>query len=171
MTFRERLENHHSKASTSIIVSEICKHPKKMEELMQTFVAGPLRITQRAAWPLSYVAQNNSTLLTSYYDILINELYNPNNHNAIKRNILRALQYTNIPTKYQGKVLNRCFEFLHDNNQPIAIHAFSMTIAYNLSKEYPNIIPELKSSIELLMPNGSAGVRSRGNKILKQLNK
>lgn len=171
MSFKERLAQGHSKEITQSIVNEVCTHPKKMDELMNIFVEGPMRITQRAAWPLGFIAQQNPDLLTKYYDLLIDELHNPNNHVAVKRNILRALQYTDIPTKYQGKILNRCFEFLHDSNQPIAIHAFSMTVAYNLSKEYPDIIPELKSSIELLIPNGSAGVRSRGNKILKQLNK
>lgn len=171
MSFKERLGQGHSKEITQSIVNEVCTHPKKMDELMQIFVEGPMRITQRAAWPLGFIAQQKPDLLTKYYDILIDELHNANNHDAVKRNILRALQYTKIPPQYQGKILNRCFDFLLDSNQPIAIHAFSMTVAHNLSKEYPDIIPELKSSIELIMPNGSAGIKSRGNKILKQINK
>lgn len=171
MSFKERLEKEHSKTTTSAIVNEVCNNPKKMDEFMQTFINGPMRITQRAAWPLGFIAQRNPELLNKYYDLLIKELHNDNNHDAVIRNILRALQYTAIPKKHQGKILNRCFEFLHDSNRPIAIHAFSMTVAYNLSKEYPDIIPELRTSIELLMPNGSAGIKSRGNKILKLISK
>ena len=171
MSFKQRLENEYCKATIHTIVNEICEQPKKMNELMQTFVDGPLRITQRAAWPLGFIAQRQPVLLSNYYDILIEELHKEDNHDAITRNILRALQYTKIPKKYQGKILNRCFEFLHDSNQPIAIHAFSMTVAFNLSKEYTDIIPELKSTIEMMLPNGSSGIKSRGNKILKQIDR
>lgn len=171
MSFKQRLENEYCKATIHTIVNEICEQPEKMNELMQTFVDGPLRVTQRAAWPLGFIAQRQPALLSNYYDILIEELHKEDNHNAITRNILRALQYTKIPKKYQGTILNRCFEFLHDSSQPIAIHAFSMTVAFNLSKLYPDIIPELKSTIEMMLPNGSAGIKSRGNKILKQIDR
>ncbi len=171
MTFKERLEKEYCKTTISAIVIDICKHPEKMDGFMKTFIDGPLRITQRAAWPLSFIAQKNPTLLNNYYPVLIDELHKPTNHDAITRNILRAFQYTDIPKKHQGKLLNRCFEFLHDNNQPIAIKAFSMTVAHNLSKTYPDIIPELKVSIENLLPHGSAGIKSRGNKILKEINR
>lgn len=171
MSFKERLAQGHCKEITQSIVREVCNNPEKMEEFMQTFIDGPMRITQRAAWPLGFIVQKKPNLLTPYYPVLIKELDNKNNHQAVNRNILRALQYTNIPKKHQGKILDKCFQFLSDNNQPIAIKAFSMTVAYNLGKEYPEIIPELKASIELLLPDGSSGIKSRGNKILKQLNK
>lgn len=171
MSFKERLENGYCKTTIHAIVNEICEQPKKMDAFMQTFINGPLRITQRAAWPLGFIAQQKPNLLNPYYPTLISELDNKNNHQAVTRNILRALQYTSIPTKYQGAILDRCFKYLSDNKQPIAVKAFSMTVAYNLSKDYPDIKPELKASIENLLPEGSAGVRSRGNKILKQLNK
>jgi len=93
------------------------------------------------------------------------------NHDAVNRNILRTFQYVDIPEKHQGKVLNICFDFLNDNCQPIAIRAFSMTVISNLSKKYADIIPELKISIEALMPNASSGLKSRGKKILKTMNK
>ena len=171
MSFKERLAQGHSKEITQSIVNEVCKNPKKMDDFMQIFVNGPMRITQRAAWPLGFIAQKKPELLKPYYPILIKELDNGKNHQAVARNIIRAFQFTDIPKEYQGVILDRCFKFLSDNNQPIAVKAFSMTVAYNLSKEYPDIIPELRASIENLLPEGSAGIKSRGKKILKQLNK
>lgn len=171
MSFKERLTQGHSKEITLSIVNEVCKKPKKMDEFMQTFINGPMRITQRAAWPLGFIAQKKPELLNPYYPILIKELDNIKNHQAVTRNIIRAFQYTVIPKKYQGEILDRCFKFLSDGNQPIAVKAFSMTVAYNLSKEYPDIIPELRASIENILPEGSVGIKSRGKKILKQLNK
>ena len=58
---------------------------------------------------------------------------------------------------------------LNSPNEPIAVKAFSMTVIFNLSKKYPDIVPELKASIEYLMPNASAGIKSRSNKILRAI--
>jgi hypothetical protein len=171
MKFRERLDKAHNKTTTTAIVNEIYSQPKKMDELMQIFIDGPLKIRQRAAWPLGLIAQKEPELLTNYYPLLINQLHQKETHQAVTRNILRAFQYVIVPEKHQGKLLNRCFEFLTDSSQPIAVKAFSMTVIYNLSKEYPDIVPELKVSIENLLPNGSAGIKSRGNKILREINR
>ena len=171
MNFRERLEKEHSKSTTTIIVNQICSNPEKMDELMQIIVDGPITISQRAAWPMSFVVEKHPNLLLNYYDVLIKLLNKNDNHPAITRNILRALQFVEIPKKYQGQILNRSFELLNDNCQPIAIKVFSMTVIYDLSKKYPDIIPELKTSIKLLLPNASPGLKNRGNKILKEINR
>ncbi len=166
MNFREKLEQGHSKTTTTEIVNAICKSSKKMDELMKCFIEGPVQITQRAAWPMSFVAQKHPELLLKYYDLLIDLLNQPNKHDAINRNILRAFQFVEIPEKHQGKVLDVSFKLLNSSDEPIAVKAFSMTVIYNLSKKYPDIIPELRASLESLMPNASSGVKSRGKKIL-----
>lgn len=44
-----------------------------------------------------------------------------------------------------------------------------MTIIYNISQHVPELKPELKELIEEVIIYGSAGLKSRGNKIIKQL--
>ncbi|MCO6500514.1 MAG: hypothetical protein J5I47_09085 [Vicingus serpentipes] len=170
MDFRKKLELGHSKLFTNEIVEEISLHPKKMDDLMQFFLEGPVEITQRAAWAMSVTAEKHPELLINYYPLFIKLLNQSNKHNAINRNIVRALQYADIPKKYQGQVLDACFKLLNSSVEPVAVKVFCMTVIYNLSKKYPDIIPELKASIEALLPDGSAGIKSRGNKILKKLN-
>ena len=165
MDFYEKLALGHSKLFTN----EICAHPKRMDELMQLFIEGPVQITQRAAWSISVIAKKHPKLLLKYYPILIDLLNQPGKHDAINRNILRAFQFVEIPEEYEGNVLDISFILLNSSSEPIAVKAFSMTVIYNLTKKYPDIIPELKASIEALMPNGSAGIKSRGNKILKAI--
>jgi hypothetical protein len=169
MNFRLELEQEHSKELTNKIVEEVLIHPKKMDELMSVFVEGPVQITQRAAWAMSYVAQRHPKLLVNYYDLMIDLLNQQGKHDAINRNIVRALQYANIPEKFQGQILDACFKLLNSSKEPIAVKAFCMTVIYNLSKIYPDIIPELRASIENLLPTASAGLKNRGNKILKAI--
>jgi hypothetical protein len=169
MEFRKLLEQGHSKANTTIIVEEVSLSTKKMEELMTCFVEGPVQITQRASWPISFIAQKHPKLLDKYYPLFIELLNTTNKHDSINRNILRAFQFVNIPEEHEGNVLDICFKLLNSNHEPIAVKAFSMTVIFNFSKKYPAIIPELIASIETLIPTGSAGIKSRGKKILKAI--
>jgi hypothetical protein len=169
MNFSTLLENTHSKATTTLIVDEIEANPSRLDELMQLLLGNDSLLAQRAAWPFSFIAEKNPELVKKYIPKLIDKLEVKNDHPAIKRNILRAFQHFNFSSKHEGKLLSISFNLLNDFEQPIAIKAFAMTVVYNLSKKYPEIKNELKISIENLIPNGSAGIKSRGNKILKQL--
>lgn len=169
MDFRKLLELGHSKLITNQIVGEVLTHPKKMKDLMKIFADGPSIISQRSAWPMSIIAENHPELINDYYDLFIDLLNQPNKHNAINRNIVRAFQYADIPEKYEGQILDVCFKLLNSSEEPVAVKAFSMTIIYNLSKKYPDIIQELRASIESLLPDGSAGIKSCGNRILRAI--
>ena len=92
-------------------------------------------------------------------------------HNAVLRNTIRILEDIEVPEKYEGEIYQRCFVFLNDPDQPIAIRCFSMSVVFNIAKKYPDLKNELIASLELHMPYGSAGFKSRGNKILNYLSK
>jgi len=169
MNYRTELEQGQSKTLTTAIVNEVANSQKKMDELMQCFVDGPIRITQRAAWPMSDIAKKHPTLLFKYYPFLIELLNQPDKPDAINRNILRALQFVIIPEEHEGNLLDVSFKLLNSATEPVAVKAFSMTVIYNLTKKYPDIVPELKASVEALIPDGSAGIKHRGNKILKAI--
>ncbi|MBL4669604.1 MAG: hypothetical protein JKY30_10125 [Flavobacteriales bacterium] len=169
MNYRLELEQGQSKILTTAIVNEVANSQVKMDELMQCFVDGPIRITQRAAWPMSDIAKKHPLLLFKYYPLLIDLLNQSDKHDAINRNILRAFQFVEIPEEYEGHILNVSFKLLNSNTEPVAVKAFSMTVIYNLTKKYPDIIPELKASIKALIPDGSPGIKNRGNKILNAI--
>ena len=169
MNFRTALKAEHSKALTKKIVAEIISEPTRMKEIVDLILDAPYRITQRAAWPLSVVAEKHPELLEPYLPILIRKLEEKGNHPAINRNIVRALQYITIPKKLEGQVLDNCFNLLNSKDEPLAVRCFSMTVIHNLVEKYPDIKPELVSSISAQLDHQSAGFRARGRKILKQL--
>ena len=90
-------------------------------------------------------------------------------HNAVPRNILRILQFVDIPRPLQGIVTNICFDFLISKEIPVAIKAFSMTVLANIAQKEPDLKNEIISTIQIMLPYGSAGIQSRGRKVLKQL--
>ena len=169
MDIRQALLAEHSKAQCSKIVNYIGSDKRKFKELMKAFFSGEYRITQRAAWPLSYCVSNYPQLVTPYLDQLLATLENPDVHNAVVRNIIRLLQDIKIPKRYHGKIMTICFDFISSETIQVAIKAFSLTVLNNLAKDYPEIRPELKLIIEERWDNESPAFKSRARKILDRL--
>ncbi len=137
--------------------------------LVGIYLKGPYRITQRAAWPLSYCVVAHPELIDGHLSSMLKFVKKPGNHDSVKRNTVRLLQFIEIPKRFHGQVVDLCFGYLTNPNEPIAVKAFSMTVLCKLVKGIPDLKEELKIIIEDQMPYGSAGFVSRGKKVLKEL--
>ena len=93
MDIRQSLLAEHSKPQTMKIVEFIGADEKRFAELMKIFFAGEYRLTQRAAWPLNYCAERHPDLIQPYLPKLLNCLNRDDVHDAVKRNIVRLLQF------------------------------------------------------------------------------
>jgi hypothetical protein len=171
MTIRERFELKPSKAKINNIVVDAVNDEATLKELVTLTCEGTQSINMRAAWAMSYVFEEKPLFITPFYDLLISTLERTDIHEGVRRSILRAFQFTELPEDLSGKIITLCFAFLQDSSQPIGIKMFSMQVLYNLSLRYPEIQHELRLHIEEQFPNQSAGFKSRGGKILKKLNK
>ncbi len=167
MDLLKLLRAEHSKKQTDRIVAYIGDDKERFQELIQLFFKGEYRITQRAAWPLSYCVRNHPELITPYYGQLLDNLGRKDIHVAVIRNTVRLLQDVSIPKRWHGRVMSICFDFAGDVETPIAVKVFAMTIVSNLSKDYPEILSELKLIIEEQWEQATPAFRSRARKILK----
>ncbi len=170
MNIVQELLREHSKAATSRITEYVGSNPRRFARLVEVYLAGPYRITQRAAWPLGNCVEQYPRLLKPHFLEILKAAQAPGIHDSVKRNTVRLLQFVEIPTKYQGKVADLCFRFLLDKREPIAVRAFSMTVLANLSQVQQVLQQELRIVIEDQLPYGSPGFVSRARKILKGLN-
>lgn len=171
MNLREEILKEHSKEQCEKIVKWIVASQQRFDELFRLFMHDESRVMQRAAWPISNAVIAHPEFINNHFGSLIEKLRQPHNHNAVKRNAIRLLQEVDIPKKWQGSIMNICFQFLASPTEMVAIKVFSMAVLANLCKTYPEIAPELKLLIEAQLPTQTAGFRSRANKVLKQLNK
>jgi hypothetical protein len=167
MNLRDFILQEHSKRQCDAIVAWVGQDQKRFDELFQLFLNSEYRVTQRAAWPLSYCVIKYPGLMNNNYGELINNLKKTNLHDSIKRNTVRLLQAVDIPKKYEGGVMEICFKYLESPNEAVAIKAFSLTVLGNLAKEYPEIIPEIKLMIEEQLPHQSAAFKSRAKAFMK----
>lgn len=171
MDILESLRKEHSKKQTDRIVKYIGADKKRFARLIELFFRGEYRITQRAAWPLSYCVRAHPQLIDPYFKPLLENLARKDIHVAVIRNTVRLLQDVTIPEKHQGRVMSTCFDFLQSPETPIAVKAFSLTILSNLSKDYPDIRGELRLIIDEQWEHSTAAFRSRAKKALREMDK
>lgn len=165
------LEDAVQNRNRALSVADYASSDKKyFKELMQCFLSNDYRLAQRAAWSVSWAAINKPAMIQPYIKDLVAQLTRTDVHDAVIRNSARVLQDISIPEKYHGVLMNACFALIEKHETPAAIKAFSLTILYTLSERYPEIKAELQLIINERWPHETAAFRSRGGKILKNLN-
>ena len=169
MQLRETILSEHSKTNCARIAKWVGSNQQRFDELFGLFLNDEYRVVQRAAWPLSYAVMAHPELIQKHFGRLLKNLKKPGLHDAVKRNTVRLLQDIMIPKKYQGEVMNICFDYIISPVEKPAVKAFSLTVLQHLSKQYPEIKQELKTIIEDRWDFESMAFQSRAKRILKEL--
>jgi hypothetical protein len=167
MNLREEILKEHSKKQCSKIVNWVGVDQEKFDQLFHLFLHSEYRVTQRAAWPLSYCVIAHPHLIEHHYKELLENLKKPYLHDSIKRNTVRLLQVVDIPENCEGAVMEICFSYLESPGEAVAVKAFSLTVLAKLAKKYSEIVPEIKLIIEEQLPHQSAAFKSRAKDFLK----
>ena len=167
MDFRDSLQKTHSKAQSVKIADNVGVNKARFKKLLDVYLTGPYRITQRAAWPLSLCVERHPRLIQPHLGQILRHLERPGVHDAVRRNTVRMLQSIEIPPRFRGKVADLCFAYLKNRKEPIAIRVFSMTVLKNLSTTEPDLMQELRLLIEDELPYASAAFRARARTTLK----
>jgi hypothetical protein len=97
MDLRNQILSEHTKANCQLIVEWVGHDQSRFDELFELFLHDEYRVTQRAAWPMSYCAIAHPSLMKKNMGRLVRNLQKPNIHNSVKRNTLRFLQVTDVP--------------------------------------------------------------------------
>jgi hypothetical protein len=166
VNLKRQILKEHSKANSDRITAYVGNDKKRFADLIKVYRDGPYRVTQRAAWPISCCVEKYPELIRPHLAIMLNFLRQPGLHIAVKRNTVRLLQFINIPKKFQGRVAEICFNFLHDKKEAVGVKAFSLTVLHNLSRSEPYMMNELKTIVEDQLPYAPASFRSRAKRIL-----
>lgn len=171
MNLKEELICNYSLGKIEKIAKHAIANKTVFEELMTHYIGENQRLAQMASWCVSHAVDIDTTIILPHIHNLVDIIHTTNKHDAVIRNSIRILQFVEIPEYLQGKVMNKCFEFIEQPSYPAAFKAYSLTVLFNLSMIYPDIKPELKTIIEILLPTESAAFKSRGKRILIALNK
>jgi len=171
MNLVDLILKEHSKAQKDKIVRYVSNDAKRFDELMALFFKGPYRVTQRASWPLSSIVENHPSLIKTHLKKILQNVMKPGQHDAVKRNTVRLLQYIKVPKSLQGLATDVCFQLLANRKEPVAIRAFTITVLTTLAQQEPDLKNELIPLIEEQLPYSSPAFVSRAKRALKELKK
>jgi hypothetical protein len=173
MNLKAKLAEEHSMRISKDIQQYVKNDQKRFSDLIDILLGDDVKLGQRAALAVNWCFDYDPSGFILEADRLIKAfLERPDFHVAVRRCIIRNLQFMDIPEKYQAKLYDRCLLILHQENETIAIKAFSMLVAYNICKDLPELKAELQEAILLnLELSTSPGIQNRGKKILKKLAK
>jgi len=143
MNLRDEILAEHSKRQTAKIVEWVGNDPKRFGELMRLFLGDIYRVTQRAGWPLSDCVKLHPALIKPYFSQLLKQIERDDVHIAVRRNVVRLLQFVEIPKRYEGRIFDACYALLNDPKEPVAVRVFSMTVAANIARNSPELLEEL----------------------------
>lgn len=156
------------KAGVNAVIRYVGGNRERFDKLVTIFLNGPIRVTQYAAWPLSFCVQHHPKLITPHYAQILRAAKTTDS-SAVRRNIMRLLQFVDIPKKFQGAAASLAFRFLENRKEAIAVRVFSMTVLANLCTVNPSLTREVIVLIEEGLPYGTAAYASRAKRVLKQL--
>jgi hypothetical protein len=129
-------------------------------------------LSNRAMWVLSHCADLDFERIKPFQVKLINHLKNKNIHSGVIRSVLRIFQEQPIPKKHESFMIDKCFEYIKNPKEAIAVRAFAMTVVYNISKPYPELLSELSIVLtHLNIEHESAGIINRAKNTLKNIAK
>ncbi|MFT3746396.1 MAG: hypothetical protein QM785_19150 [Pyrinomonadaceae bacterium] len=166
MNIREALLEVHSKAQAEKICDYVGDDPDRFAELMKHMMGPVYRLSQRAAWPVSYCIERHPQLIAPYWGKLAEQLEREDAHVAVRRNVARLLQFVDIPKRYEGRIFDACFELFADVTQPVAVRCFSLSVAAKLAKDKPELLEELRLVAAQHPETATAGMRARFKNVL-----
>lgn len=129
-------------------------------------------LSSRAMWVLGHVSDVDNSLIPPYYSKLILNLKNKDLHNGVIRNTLRLFQKYKVPKKHETFMLDKCYEYITNPKEAIAVRAFAITVVFNISKPFPELLNELKLILnEVNKQEEAPGIKSRVKNTLKNIDK
>ena len=97
MDLRAALLEVHSKAQAEKIAAYVGEDPDRFAELIKLLLGPVYRLSQRAAWPVSYCIERDPELVKPYFNVLIKQLERDDTHAAVRRNVARLFQFVDVP--------------------------------------------------------------------------
>ena len=167
MDLEEEILTVRSKEQVLKLVRWVGKDKLRFRQLMKIFLQEADPLAKKSAWIIGHCAERHPELISPWLRAMVRKMQEPEVHEAVKRNVVRILQFVDIPRSLQGIVANLCFEFISSIDEPIAVRTFSMTVIAHIAKNEPALKKELEFVVRQMLPYSTPAFRARAKKVFK----
>lgn len=154
-------------------VAQLATSDKKIfNDLMTLFFNAEMVLKRRIAWAISHCFDVQPGWLEPYISKLVDELFLTGNHAGIDRNLSRIFsQFESEGFLWEELLIDKSFKMLESKNCSLACKCNAITIIYNLGKNHPELMKELKEILILREEVKHASIESRKKMILNKISK
>ena len=170
MDFRSLLTNFPSGFEKDLYIREAGNSEEKFKSLLDLALSEKDPLAWRASWILDGSAELHPEIALNHLSQIIQRLPSISSTGTI-RSLLRMLCRYEINEKDQGVLVDLCFSYMVSDLYPVAVKVHAMQIIFNHALIYPELKEELVTIIEDQVGNNSVGFKSRGTRIIRQLEK
>lgn len=170
MDFRSLLADIPSGVGRDLMIREVIKSESHFTLLLELALQEKDPLAWRASWVLDGSDEIKPGLATAHISKIVKALPGLDSKGSL-RSLLRLLSRHEIPEEEQGLLIDLCFSYLVSELYPVAVKAHAMQIIYLHVLLYPELKDELVAVIEDQIANNSVGFKSRGRRLIKQMEK
>jgi hypothetical protein len=169
MTEQQMMELIDSWENLNFLMHEILHNPENVSVLTQIALYGNQPKSWRAAWLMDKIHEKEPTIIRPLIPQMIEQL-KVEKSNGKKRHLLKLVSLNPMPEDSLGFLTDFCISVFTSSKEPIAVRVHAMQILYNIALLEPDLKSEISSIMEYEIENHpSAGLQSRGRKLLKRL--
>jgi hypothetical protein len=166
-SFTDLLSNPYNGANINIVVDMTLQRPELLDELWQ-FAINTNPAAWKAVWVMDKINDTRPDLIIPYLKPML-EIVEQLKQSGQKRHMLKLLSLHPLPAEPSGGFIDYCFTILQSRTEPVAGRVHAMQLLFNIAEMIPEFKNELRIVIEDVIVEGTAGIRSRGTKLLKTL--
>ena len=165
--FTDLLSNPYNGANIDLVVDITLQRPELLDELWM-FAIDNNPAAWKAVWVMDKINDTQPDLILPFLKPML-EIVEKLKQSGQKIHMLKLLSLHPLPAEPTGEFIDYCFNILQSRTEPVAGRVHAMQLLYNIAEIIPEFKNELRIVIEDVMIEGTAGIRSRGSKLLKSL--
>jgi len=153
----------------ALLVRYIGDYPEHLDIIMTKVLDDSRPEHWRAAWMVDKIQERHPELVFPYLQAMTDFVLTTQNAGK-KRHLLKLISLNDIQEENMAVLLNFSIEVFTNAAEPVAVRVHAMQILFNIAQKEPDFSGELIELIEHeLEYHGSAGLASRGKKLLQKL--
>jgi len=169
MTENEVQQPLQSYENLALLVRYVADYPEYLDLIMTKTLDDTQPENWRAAWMIDKINEKHPEIVVPYLPVMT-EFVLITKSAGKKRHLLKLISLHDIPDEKMAILFKYCFDVFTTAAEPVAVRVHAMQILFNIAQKETDFTGELISLIENEIElHGSAGIASRGRKLLKKL--
>jgi hypothetical protein len=170
MDYKSLLSDFPSGAEKDLFIRDVGNSEEKFKKLLDLALSDIDPVAWRATWILDGAAEKYPEIAVRHIRTIVARLPEIKSTGTL-RSLLRLLCRYEIHEDDQGILIDLCFSYMVSELYPVAVKVHAMQIIYNHVLIYPDLKEELVTVILDQVGNNTVGFKSRGMRIIKQMEK